>query len=1148
MLSFLRFRRGKRDQKRRRSTTSWSPALESLEELILLSSTPGWMTSATSSINVAPARVTATKLVVTTTPPTSVTANAPFGLTVTAENGSGKIATTYNGRVTLALSGGTSGAKLGGTVTITAVNGVAAFTGLTINTAGTGYTLTASSGTLTSAKSSINVAPVTATQLVVTTTPPTSVTANAPFGLTVAAENGSGKIATTYNGRVTLALSGGTSGAKLGGTVTVTAVNGVATFSKLTINTAGTYTLTASSGTLTANSSINVAPAPVTATKLVVALPPTGVTANAQFGLTVTAEDGSGNVATTYTTPVTLALSSGATLGGTVIGNVVNGVATFSKLTINTAGTYTLTASSGTLTANSSINVAPAPVTATKLVVALPPTGVTANAQFGLTVTAEDGSGNVATTYTTPVTLALSSGATLGGTVIGNVVNGVATFSKLTINTAGTYTLTASSGTLTANSSINVAPAPVTATKLVVALPPTGVTANAQFGLTVTAEDGSGKIATTYTTPVTLALSSGATLGGTVIGNVVNGVATFSKLTINTAGTYTLTASSGTLTANSSINVAPAPVTATKLVVALPPTGVTANAQFGLTVTAEDGSGNVATTYTTPVTLALSSGATLGGTVIGNVVNGVATFSKLTINTAGTYTLTASSGTLTANSSINVAPAPVTATKLVVALPPTGVTANAQFGLTVTAEDGSGNVATTYTTPVTLALSSGATLGGTVIGNVVNGVATFSKLTINTAGTYTLTASSGTLTPAPVTVTVTTASSTEPTAIPVISFHGISNEGPYDVPLSTFTADMTALHNAGYHSITLQQYLDWEAGKNPVLPSKPILLTDDDGDASIQQMTSVLQSDGYTMVAFIVTGFIDNGDTDQVTWAQLQSMVASGTWEVAFHAGADGHYDYANGPPPGQRIEPNAPDFYADYFTANNGGVLETDAQYQARVTTELNQGIAELKAKIPSAYTNVFAPPFNDYGEESPDSEGGPQQQDLTTIFASRFTIVFVQDNNYPNSVDNNHHQYRFEVDSYTSTSDLLAALNDPAFTRFGLTVALTATQVVVTTPPPASVTAGGTFSLTVTAEDDAGKVDTTYNGPVMLILNGSDATATLGGAPVGEDGGNIVDAINGVATFSNLTINTAGTGYTINAFAVDLPGWAETDRITVT
>ncbi|MGZ3379768.1 MAG: Ig-like domain-containing protein, partial [Isosphaeraceae bacterium] len=50
MLSFLRFNRGKRDQKRRRSTTSWSPALESLEELILLSPTPGQILPSTRDI------------------------------------------------------------------------------------------------------------------------------------------------------------------------------------------------------------------------------------------------------------------------------------------------------------------------------------------------------------------------------------------------------------------------------------------------------------------------------------------------------------------------------------------------------------------------------------------------------------------------------------------------------------------------------------------------------------------------------------------------------------------------------------------------------------------------------------------------------------------------------------------------------------------------------------------------------------------------------------------------------------------------------------------------------------------------------------------------------------------------------------------
>ena len=114
-------------------------------------------------------------------------------------------------------------------------------------------------------------------------------------------------------------------------------------------------------------------------------------------------------------------------------------------------------------------------------------------------------------------------------------------------------------------------------------------------------------------------------------------------------------------------------------------------------------------------------------------------------------------------------------------------------------------------------------------------------------------------------------------------------------------------------------------------------------------MTSVLQSYGYTMVAFIVTGFIDNGNpfNTYVTWAQLQSMVASGTWEVAFHAGADGHYDYSTNPPPGQPLEPSAPYFYADMFPQDQG----SDALYQQRVTTELDQGRAELKLMIPSAY-----------------------------------------------------------------------------------------------------------------------------------------------------------------------------------------------------
>ena len=156
----------------------------------------------------------------------------------------------------------------------------------------------------------------------------------------------------------------------------------------------------------------------------------------------------------------------------------------------------------------------------------------------------------------------------------------------------------------------------------------------------------------------------------------------------------------------------------------------------------------------------------------------------------------------------------------------------------------------------------------------------------------------------------------------------------------------------------------------------------------------------------------------------------------------------------------------------------------------------------------------------------------------------MFVEDNSYPNSVDNNHHQYRFEVHNDTSTSDLLAALNDPAFTRFGLPNALTATQVVVTTPPPASVTAGGTFSLTVTAEDNAGNVDTTYTGPVMLILNGGTprhARRHLGGRRGQhrrrhQRRGHLLRPDH-----------QQGRHVHHHAYSVDLPGWAATDSITV-
>jgi len=215
------------------------------------------------------------------------------------------------------------------------------------------------------------------TQLVVTAQPPPDVSVNSPFGITVTDQYASGVADTAFNGNVTIALAHNPGGGSsvLGGTVTVAAVNGVATFAGLTINNVGNgYTLQATSNasngpTSVATTGFNVVRGP--ATQLVVTTEPPGtVTAGSGFAVTVDDEYVlSGPVDTAFNGNVTIALGanpggSGSSLGGTVTVAAVNGVASFSALTINNAGNgYTLIVSGGGLTPvpTNSFNVTPPP-------------------------------------------------------------------------------------------------------------------------------------------------------------------------------------------------------------------------------------------------------------------------------------------------------------------------------------------------------------------------------------------------------------------------------------------------------------------------------------------------------------------------------------------------------------------------------------------------------------------------------------------------------------------------------------------------------------------------------------------------------------------------------------------------------------------
>ena len=718
----------------------------------------GVSAATTSAFDVTPAA--ASQLLITSQPPSTVTAGNTFGLTVSAEDQYGNVATGFAGGVTIALKSNPGSGTLGGTLSEDSASGVAAFSNLTLDQAAPGYTIQATGTGLTDAiTSSFNVTPAAASQLVITSQPPSSVTAGNSFGLTVMAEDQYGNQTPGYTGSVTIALKNNPGSGSLLGTLSENAISGAAAFGGLTLDkAAGGYTIQASGTGISAASTNSFDVTPATASQLLVtSQPPSTLSAGSMFGVTITAADRYGNTATGFAGSVKVALKSNpgsGMLAGTASRVPVAGVAVFSDLVLDSiANGYTIQATSMGLSAatTNTFNVTPA-VASQLLVTTEPPSTLTAGTTFGLTVTAEDPFGNIAPGFVGTVTIALKSNpgdGTLGGTLMTNADAGVAGFAGLTLDEAAngyTIQVTAAGVTGAITGSFDVTPA-AASQLLVTAEPPSSITAGSAFGLTVTALDPYQNVATAFAGSVTIGLKSnpvGGSLGGTLTKNASSGIADFSGLTLEKAGTaYTIQGTSTGLTSatTSEFNVTPA--AASQLLVTVePPSTLTAGSTFGLTVTAFDPYGNVATAFAGAVAIALKSnpaGGTLGGTVSLSASSGVAAFSHLIEDKAGNgYTIQATGPGLTSvtTSSFNVTPA--AASRLVVTTqPPSKVPAGSKFTMDVSAEDAYGNVVTTASGTVTVALSkkrAGVKLSGKLSVTFSGGVAAFSRLSINKPG------------------------------------------------------------------------------------------------------------------------------------------------------------------------------------------------------------------------------------------------------------------------------------------------------------------------------------------------------------------------------------------------------------------------------
>lgn len=470
----------------------------------------------------------------------------------------------------VAVTSGAAGVLSCDTPSVTPVNGVATFTGCSVDRGGK-YTLNTTVGQATAVSATLTIAgPEFTAQPSVGVAGVAGVAWSGQPEVTLVDSAGA---PITSPAKVALVIKPGTGtvGAKLTCTNNATASNpmdataGVAAFVGCSIDRAGTgYRLYAASkvgeviGDVVGTSALfDITAAP--ATKLAFSTQPVGGALGADFAEqpVVTLQDQFGNTDTSSSAQVTMAITASTGATGAVLSCTAKsvtatlGVATFAGCRIDTlASGYTLTATSGALAASISAPVSIVGGGATTIDFSTSPGNTTAGAPFTIqpTVRLADAGAN---TVPGTTTLSIKAGTGAAGAILACTANpgvstsGAITFAGCSINLASPsgnpYRLVATTGSLSRESaSFEIAAGSAASARFLTS--PTGAVGGEEFTTAPTVEvrdEGGNLVAGS----VTLAVAPGIGRAGAVLActggnpvNTVNGVATFSGCAIDQAG------------------------------------------------------------------------------------------------------------------------------------------------------------------------------------------------------------------------------------------------------------------------------------------------------------------------------------------------------------------------------------------------------------------------------------------------------------------------------------------------------------------------------------------------------------------------------------------------------------------------------------
>jgi ELWxxDGT repeat protein len=789
--------------------------------------------------------------------------------------------------VSMVIGSNPSNGTLLGNTTVIATGGVATFSTLSITKAGSGYTLSASSGSLTGATSTNFTITASVSQFAVTGIPSAVISGQAQ-NVTVTAQDSLGNTVTSYAG--TVRFTSTDTAAVLPANYTFVAADaGVHTFS-VTLETAGTQSLTVTD-TVTTSITGTEAGILVKPSSFLVNGFPSPTNAGTAQNFTVTAQNANGTTATGYTGTVHFT-SSDAQAVLPVDSTLASGTGNFSA-TLKTAGTQSITA---TDTVTSSIagtqsGITVNPLSASTLTVAGFPSPVTAGVANNFMVTAKDVYGNTATGYrgTVRFTSTDTKAALPASYTFTSTDSGVHTFTG-TLKTVGTQSITGTdvhTSTITGTQS-GITVNPASASAFSVTGFPSPIVAGTAGSFTVTAKDAFGNVATGYQGTVKFSSSDQRAVLAANYTFVAadSGVHTFTNgATLKTAGTQSITASD---TVTSSIRgtqngiVVTASSTSMLLVSGFPSPS-TAGTAGSVTVTAADAYGNKTTSYLGTVHFTSTDPRAVlpADYTFTSSDNGVHTFTNgVTLKTAGNQSITATdtvTSSITGKQTVGVTPA--AAATLQVSGYPSPTTAGAPHTFTVKAKDAYGNVATSYLGTVTFTSSDSKAVLPANYTFVASdhGIHTFSA-TLKTAGTQSLTAtdtvtSSITGTQTGIVVNAAAASMLVVSGFPSPIAHGTS--GTFTVTVEDAYGNVVT----GYHGTVKFSSSDAAA-------SLPANYTFTSTDAGVHTFTATLNTVGtqsITATDTVTSSITGTQSGIQVTAASIDQLFrgwSSGSAEV----------------------------------------------------------------------------------------------------------------------------------------------------------------------------------------------------------------------------------------------------------------------------